>query len=44
MLDIIADFTRNEFLKLYEMFDDFKKEYYGIDSLVGGTQVNVPAL
>ena len=43
MLDINADFTRNEFLKLYSMFDDFKKEYYGIDSLVGGTQVNVPA-
>ena len=25
------------------MFDDFKRDYYGIDSLVGGTQVNVPA-
>ena len=25
------------------MFDDFKKEYYGIDNLVGGTQVNVAA-
>ena len=25
------------------MFDDFKKDYYGIDSLVGGTQVNVAA-
>ena len=25
------------------MFDDFKKDYYGIDSLVGGTQVNFPA-
>ena len=25
------------------MFDDFKKNYYGIDSLVGGTQVNYPA-
>ena len=25
------------------MFDDFKKEYYCIDSLVDGTQVNVPA-
>jgi len=23
------------------LFDDFKKDYYGIDSLVGGTQVNV---
>ena len=25
------------------MFDSFKKDYYGIDSLVGGTQVNFPA-
>ena len=25
------------------MFNNFKKEYYGIDSLVGGTQVNVAA-
>jgi hypothetical protein len=28
---------------LYNMFDNFKKEHYGIDSLVGGTQVNVAA-
>ena len=25
------------------MFDNFKKDYYGIDSLVGGTQVNFAA-
>ena len=25
------------------MFDDFKKDYYGINSLVGGTQVNFSA-
>ena len=25
------------------MFDSLKKDYYGIDSLVGGTQVNFPA-
>ena len=41
VLDI--DFDKNKYTKLYDMFDDFKKEYYGIDSLVGGTQVNVPA-
>src|SRR5271165_5069957 len=41
MLDIKTNFDRNEFMKLYDMFDDFKKDYYGIDSLVGGTQVNV---
>ena len=43
MLDISTNFDRNEYIKLYEMFDDFKKDYYGIDSLVGGTQVNVAA-
>ena len=41
MLDIITDFGRNEYAKLYSMFDDFKKDYYGIDALVGGTHVNV---
>ena len=41
--EIMANFTRNEYMRLYNMFDDFKKEYYGIDGLVGGTQVNVPA-
>jgi hypothetical protein len=43
MLDITTDFARNEYMKLYAMFDDFKKDYYGIDGLVGGTQVNVAA-
>ena len=43
MSDIITNFDKNEYIKLYSMFDDFKKEYYGIDSLVGGTQVNVAA-
>ena len=39
MLVFNTDFGRNEYSKLYSMFDDFK-EYYGIDSLVGATQVN----
>jgi len=43
MSDITTDFNRNEYMKLYDMFDNFKKDYYGIDSLVGGTQVNVAA-
>jgi hypothetical protein len=43
MSDIITNFNKNEYMNLYNMFDDFKKEYYGIDSLVGGTQVNVAA-
>ena len=41
--EIRTNFTTNDYAKLYDMFDDFKKEYYGIDSLVGGTQVNFPA-
>jgi hypothetical protein len=43
MTDIMTNFNRNEYMRLYSMFDDFKKDYYGFDSLVGGTQVNVPA-
>jgi len=41
--EIMANLNRNEYMRLFNMFDDFKKDYYGIDSLVGGTQVNVPA-
>ena len=41
--DIKTNFRENDYMKLYCMFDNFKKEYYGIDSLVGGTQVNVSA-
>jgi hypothetical protein len=43
MSGVNANFNRNEYMTLYNMFDNFKKEYFGIDSLVGGTQVNVPA-
>ena len=41
--DLGTDFNRNRYLKLYKMFNDFKQEYYGISTLVGGTQVNLPA-
>lgn len=41
--EIMTNFSRNEYMRLFNMFDDFKRDYYGIDSLVGGTQVNVPA-
>ena len=41
--DIITNFATNDYVKLYDICDSFKKEYYGIDSLVGGTQVNFPA-
>jgi hypothetical protein len=38
--DIVVNFGKNDYSVLYQMFDDFKKEYYGFNSLVGGTQVN----
>jgi hypothetical protein len=41
--DMTINFPGNDYAILYEMFDNFKKEYYGFNSLVGGTQVNFPA-
>ena len=38
--DITFNFETNDYALLYEMFDNFKKEYYGFNSLVGCTQVN----
>ena len=38
--DVVINFPTNDYAVLYEMFDNFKKEYYGFNSLVGGTQVN----
>jgi len=43
MSDVMTNFARNEYTTLYDMFDNFKTNYYGIDALVGGTQVNVAA-
>jgi len=37
------NFAKNDYMKLYDMFDDFKRDYHGISSLVGGTLVNVAA-
>jgi len=41
--DITTNFATNDYVELYERFDDFKKEYYGFNSLIGGTQVSFPA-
>lgn len=41
--DFTTNFATNDYSVLYEMFDNFKTEYYGFNSLVGGTQVNFPA-
>jgi hypothetical protein len=38
--EIITNFTRNSYSKLYNMFCDFRKEYYGFTSLIGGTEVD----
>ena len=43
MYDINFDFATNDYSILYEMFDRFKQEFYGFNSLVGGTQANVSA-
>ena len=37
------DFARNDYVKLYTMFDNFKKDFYGYDELVGRSQVNLLA-
>jgi len=41
--DLICNYISNDYSVYYEMFDNFKKDYYGFNSLVGGTQVNFPA-
>lgn len=38
--DFEIDFDRNDYAILYWMLDSFKREHYGFNSLVGGTQVN----
>ena len=38
--DTISNFALNDYSVLYETFDNFKKEFYGFNSFVGGTQVN----
>ena len=42
-LGLNTNFDQNCFMKLYSMADNFKRDYLGIDSLVGGTQINVGA-
>lgn len=39
--EVVSNFATNQYSVLYEMLDDFKKEYYGYNSLIGGTQVNL---
>lgn len=39
--EIPSDFARNHYSSLYKMFTDFKEEYYGFNSLIGGSQVHL---
>ena len=32
--DIIADFTKHQYAEYYKMFNDFARNYYGLDPLV----------
>ena len=43
MNDVVSNFATNDYVELYDMFDEFKEHYYGFNSLVGGSQVNYPA-
>ena len=39
--DIGINFASNQYSILYKMTDDFKREYFGMNSLVGGSQINL---
>src|SRR5208337_1525583 len=36
-----SNFTTNDYSRLYEMMSSFKREHYGFNSLIGGTQINM---
>ena len=38
---IDIDFAKNDFVKLYDMAENFKKDYYGINNLIGGNQIDL---
>jgi len=39
--DVGVNFAKNQYSILYKMMDDFKREYYGINNLIGGSQINL---
>jgi len=39
--DVIVNFSNNQYSRYYQMIDDFKKEYHGINNLIGGCQINL---
>ena len=38
--NIVVNFATNDYTVPFQMFDNYKKEFFGYNSLVGGTQVN----
>lgn len=38
-----SHFGRNEYSELYNCMDEFKKEFYGYNSLIGGSQISYTA-
>jgi hypothetical protein len=41
MHEVNVDFQVNDYSKIYEMMSSFKREHYGFNNLIGGTQINV---
>jgi len=41
--DVCTDFHKNDYARLYSIFDNFEKDFYEYDEFVGGSQVNFPA-
>lgn len=39
--EIKTNFTINDYSKLYEMMSSFKREHYGFNNLIGGTQISM---
>ena len=39
--DVGINFANNQYSILYKMADDFKREYYGMNNLIGGSQINL---
>lgn len=39
--DKIINFAENDYVDFYEMTDEFKREYYQINNLIGGTQIDL---
>jgi hypothetical protein len=41
MNEVKSNFAINDYSRLYEMMSSFKREHYGFNNLIGGTQINM---